>query len=133
MLYNDADAANNNDKGLEFLRIDDVTVFATPLSTVAQTQDAIIGVWRYSEPDGYDLRYQFNADGTLQVFARGKTGQKVYSHTGTWKSEGKNLYFISYQGSEGDWMYVPTSDSLYETSFPKTIYTRYQGNVKIDS
>jgi len=113
---------------------------STGSPTVAQAQDPIIGVWRYSiqnnplDGEDYDFRYEFKPEGSYQAAFLNPNYREGNSYLGTWKFTGNNSYNLSTRGSPDDiWIYVPSSDSFYLADAPHLLFTRYQGSINIDS
>lgn len=98
----------------------------TTITTVARTQDPIIGVWRYLGDS--EFRIKFGADGTSQ-----ETYTSIDSpFYGTWRAQGNNKYVVTRTGGEkSTWTYVPSSKTIYEDEYPSLIYYPYQGSVYI--
>jgi len=102
---------------------------ATPVHTVAQVKDPIVGVWRYSSGD-YDFRYRFNAEGTFEESSYNPKTLETVSIHGSWIAAGGNSYNIVYgSGDPSVFIYVPTQNTIYETKYPTIIYSPYQGDV----
>ena len=111
-----------------------ITEPVTPIPTDTPSQDPIIGVWRFGIED-FDYRYQYevNPNGTSR-FSSFFSGKKVISFTGTWYSEGHNVYILPNPESKRDewvWIYVPSSDTLHNQYSPLIEYHRYMGNPNI--
>jgi hypothetical protein len=124
-----------------------VTVNGGETSTVSITfqdqgplQDPIIGVWRYSNSEGYDSRYRFNSDGTYvkslqyrvnSYFAGSNLETSV--QYGTWSAQGGNSYKLHPTGTASGISitikYNPLSNVIYDTRYNSLLHKPYQGDV----
>jgi len=104
------------------------------IPTVTQSQDPIIGVWRYYNSSfGFDFRYRFNADGTYKMsYSKDKSGtDEIY---GTWTAPSHNIYVLrnSVEGAK-TFFYDKTHGVIYSSGHESIQYIRYQGDVETSS
>ncbi len=112
--------------------------FATSTYTSAPTaQDPIIGVWRISDSDVYDDRFHFYPDGTYKesfystTIKWGTTYRETTVFSGTWSAQNGNSYRLLSEttGDPRTFMYIQAKNTIYDTENPRTLLTRYQGDV----
>ena len=106
-------------------------VTPTPPPTITEAQDPIIGVWRVTNSQGYDDRYQFNADGTyIESFYVVDSGSTLI-HSGTWSAQGGNSYtkFETLTGVSKTFIHDQTKNSIYFTELSHIQLTPYQGEI----
>jgi hypothetical protein len=100
------------------------------ISVTATTKDKIIGVWRHTDPDGLDVRFRFNADGSLVgsgYTPNDKATQVLY---GSWRTLGNNSYEIIWtDGSTFKVIFDPARNVIYDPKYPGILSTPYQGDV----
>lgn len=107
----------------------------TPVLTVVQTQNPIIGVWRLSYASGYDDRIRFNADNTfVESFYSISKKQTIFLY-GTWSSLGSNSYRLDFTGIDMNRTYIfdPIRKVIYNAVFVNVLLSPYQGDVALTS
>jgi len=98
----------------------------TPTSPTLLPRNPIIGVWRYSDPYGYDNRYRFNDDGTAEKSIYNPNNGETKRTSGTWNSNGNIIITVLLGGISGDVIYHPTENSIDEG---EQRYFSYQGDL----
>jgi hypothetical protein len=94
-------------------------------------ENPIIGVWRYSNSDGFDDRYRFNTEGTFVESVYSPTYKENYVNSGTWSAQGGNSYTLRKTGDAISFtiIYDPAKNTIYDTRYSNLLLTRYQGDV----
>jgi len=82
-----------------------------------RNNDTINGVWR-AQMDEYDLRIQFNPDGTLIRY--GSNGKTIVDNCGVWKSIDNNKYSLFVTEDE-TWIYDPSYDAIQHDKSPTAL------------
>jgi hypothetical protein len=104
---------------------------ATPTPTSTTLQDSMIGVWRITNSQGYDDRYQFNADGTYVESFYVVDSKYTQLHSGTWSAQGSNSYtkLDLTTGVSKTIIYDPIKNAIYFADLPHLLLTLYQGDI----
>jgi hypothetical protein len=104
-----------------------VTVTTTiQTSTIVDSQEPIIGSWRFYEPGRTDNKgsdtLQFSADGTVvEIFVPEGPGL-----TGTWSAVSGDNYRVNWSGTNYEiFVYDPVRNGIYHSTEPSKLYSPY--------
>jgi hypothetical protein len=98
-----------------------VTAVASPQSTVAGSQDPIVGTWSYTAPQGGTLQVVFGADGSFSGSLNGQV-----ERSGTWQDIGGGKYSVTVTGQAApvNWVYNANTAMAYNSAYPSMGYSR---------